>query len=93
MKHMLLLLLRAYKYFISPLLGQNCRFFPSCADYASESIAKHGGFKGAYLAANRLCKCHPWHTGGLDPVPEKFPFTRIRILSAKRHIIFKSLFK
>ena len=74
MKHMLLLLLRAYKYFISPLLGQNCRFFPSCADYASESIAKHGGLKGAVLASQRLCKCHPWHAGGWDPVPEKFFF-------------------
>ena len=71
---MLLLLLRAYKYFISPLLGQNCRFFPSCADYASESIAKHGGLKGAVLASQRLCKCHPWHAGGWDPVPEKFFF-------------------
>ena len=74
MKHLLLIFLRAYKYFISPLLGQNCRFFPSCADYAFESIAKHGGLKGSLLATKRLCKCHPWHAGGWDPVPEKFSF-------------------
>ena len=74
MKHLLLLLLSAYKYFISPLLGQNCRFFPSCADYAAQSIAKHGSLKGSLLATTRLCKCHPWHAGGLDPVPEKFSF-------------------
>jgi len=74
MKHLLLLLLRAYKYFISPLLGQNCRFFPSCADYAAQSIAKHGSLKGSLLATTRLCKCHPWHAGGLDPVPENFSF-------------------
>ena len=73
MKSLLLLLLRAYKLGISPLLGQNCRFYPSCSDYAAEAIREHGAVKGSVLAARRLCKCHPWHPGGLDPVPKKSP--------------------
>jgi putative membrane protein insertion efficiency factor len=69
MKHLLLLLLRGYKLAISPFLGQNCRFYPSCSDYAAQAIALHGPGRGSLLAARRLCKCHPWHPGGLDPVP------------------------
>ncbi len=70
MKSLLLLLLRAYKLGISPLLGQNCRFYPSCSDYAREAIVSHGAVKGSLLAGRRLCKCHPWHAGGFDPVPD-----------------------
>ncbi len=70
MKQPLLLLLRAYKLGISPFLGQNCRFYPSCSDYAAEAIRTHGALRGCALAARRLCKCHPWHAGGYDPVPE-----------------------
>ena len=70
MKTPLLLLLRAYKLGVSPYLGQNCRFYPSCSDYAAEAIRRHGAWKGSMLAGKRLCKCHPWHPGGLDPVPE-----------------------
>ncbi len=73
MKTLLLLLLRAYKLGISPFLGQNCRFYPSCSDYAAEAIREHGAAAGGLLAAKRLCKCHPWHPGGLDPVPQKSP--------------------
>ena len=69
MKHALLLLLRGYKLAISPYLGQNCRFHPSCSDYAAQAIDLHGPARGSLLAARRLCKCHPWHPGGLDPVP------------------------
>ena len=69
MKTLLLLLLRGYKLAISPLLGQNCRFYPSCSDYAAQAIDLHGPARGSLLAARRLCKCHPWHPGGLDPVP------------------------
>ena len=69
MKPVLLLLLRAYKLGISPFMGQNCRFYPSCSDYAAEAIRLHGAARGSLLAARRLCKCHPWHPGGLDPVP------------------------
>ena len=71
MKRLLLLLLRAYKLGISPFMGQNCRFYPSCSDYAAEAIRLHGPAPGSLLAARRLCKCHPWHPGGLDPVPVK----------------------
>jgi putative membrane protein insertion efficiency factor len=71
MKTLLLILLRAYKFGISPFLGQNCRFYPSCSDYATEAIREYGAGKGAALAVTRLCKCHPWHPGGLDPVPKK----------------------
>jgi len=71
MKTLLLLLLRAYQLGISPFLGQNCRFYPSCSSYAAEAIREHGAAKGSLLTARRLCKCHPWHPGGLDPVPKK----------------------
>jgi uncharacterized protein len=71
MKSVLLMLLRTYKLGISPYLGQNCRFYPSCSEYAAEAIRAHGAAKGSVLAAKRLCKCHPWHPGGLDPVPNK----------------------
>lgn len=69
MKSLLLLLLRAYKLCVSPFLGQNCRFYPSCSDYAQQAVATHGALRGGLLAGRRLCKCHPWHAGGLDPVP------------------------
>ncbi|MDY7539650.1 membrane protein insertion efficiency factor YidD [Undibacterium sp. 5I1] len=71
MKPLLLLLLRFYKLAISPMLGQNCRFYPSCSDYAAEAIREHGAAKGCLLAGKRVCKCHPWHPGGVDPVPQK----------------------
>jgi putative membrane protein insertion efficiency factor len=70
-KSVLLVLLRAYKLGISPFLGQNCRFLPSCSDYAAQAITEHGALKGGILAAKRLARCHPWHPGGLDPVPQR----------------------
>jgi putative membrane protein insertion efficiency factor len=69
MKKPLLLLIRAYQLGISPFLGQRCRFYPSCSSYAAEAITVHGALKGSLLATRRLCKCHPWHPGGCDPVP------------------------
>ncbi|MBA2689981.1 MAG: membrane protein insertion efficiency factor YidD [Burkholderiales bacterium] len=62
-------LIRGYRYLVSPWLGNNCRFLPSCSDYASEAIAKHGVLKGSWLAVGRLSRCHPWCDGGCDPVP------------------------
>jgi putative membrane protein insertion efficiency factor len=70
MKSLFLFLLRAYKLTISPFLGQNCRFYPSCSAYADIAIRRHGVIKGSVLAGKRLCKCHPWHAGGVDLVPE-----------------------
>ncbi|MDB5821468.1 MAG: rane protein insertion efficiency factor YidD [Herminiimonas sp.] len=72
-KTALLFLIRAYRLAISPYLGQNCRFYPSCSEYAAEAIREHGARKGSILAAKRLGKCHPWHPGGADPVPRKQP--------------------
>ena len=69
MKTLLLMLIRAYQYALRPLLGANCRFAPSCSDYAGEAIAKHGALKGSFLAGRRILCCHPYHPGGYDPVP------------------------
>ena len=69
MRAVTLALLRFYKRFISPLLPPMCRFEPTCSVYASEAIAKHGLFRGGWLAFKRLCRCHPFHAGGFDPVP------------------------
>jgi len=68
LQRVLLFLLRIYQLCISPLLGQNCRFYPSCSNYAMEAIREYGALKGCLMAAKRLCKCHPWHPGGFDPV-------------------------
>jgi putative membrane protein insertion efficiency factor len=69
MRALLLALLRAYQYAIRPLLGANCRVYPSCSDYAREAIERHGAGKGSWLTARRLARCHPYHPGGFDPVP------------------------
>jgi len=69
MKALLRALLRGYQYAIGPLLGANCRFYPSCSDYALEAIERHGAGRGAWLAMCRLARCHPYHPGGHDPVP------------------------
>lgn len=62
-------LIRGYQRFISPALPPSCRFYPSCSTYALEAVAKYGLLKGSYLAARRLMRCHPFHPGGVDPVP------------------------
>jgi putative membrane protein insertion efficiency factor len=69
MKPLLLLALRAYQYTFRPLFGANCRFYPSCSDYAREAIERHGAARGVWLAARRVARCHPYHPGGYDPVP------------------------
>ena len=69
MKVLLLFMLRAYQYAIRPMMGANCRFFPSCSDYAREAVERHGAAKGAWLAVRRVVRCHPYHPGGYDPVP------------------------
>ena len=69
MKAFLLALLRGYQYALRPMLGENCRFAPSCSDYARDAIARHGALKGAWLAVRRVVRCHPYHPGGYDPAP------------------------
>ncbi|MHB8427963.1 MAG: membrane protein insertion efficiency factor YidD [Acidiferrobacterales bacterium] len=69
MKKLFILLIRAYRYALSPLLGDHCRFHPSCSRYALDAIESHGVLRGGWLAARRLLRCNPWNPGGLDPVP------------------------
>jgi len=60
---------RAYKLTLSPWIGRQCRYLPTCSDYAAEALIEHGPLRGGWLAARRLCSCHPWGGSGLDPVP------------------------
>ena len=70
MKQILLFLIRLYRVAVSPLLGPHCRFYPSCSLYAAQAVESHGVFRGARLTISRICKCHPFHPGGYDPVPD-----------------------
>ncbi|PYK10605.1 MAG: membrane protein insertion efficiency factor YidD [Verrucomicrobia bacterium] len=69
MSRLLSLLIRSYRYSLSPLLGMHCRFHPSCSAYALEALERHGAARGVWLVLARLARCHPWHPGGHDPVP------------------------
>jgi len=69
MSRMLLMLIRLYRYSLSPFLGNRCRFLPSCSAYAEEAIQLHGPWRGSWLAAKRLLRCQPFCPGGFDPVP------------------------
>lgn len=62
--------LRFYRVAISPLLGSNCRYMPTCSSYAMEALTKHGAIKGTWLAARRIGRCHPWGGSGIDNVPD-----------------------
>ncbi|MGW8248492.1 MAG: membrane protein insertion efficiency factor YidD [Acidiferrobacterales bacterium] len=70
MRKLFLGLIRIYQLAISPYLGQNCRFYPTCSCYAHEAIDTHGVVRGTWLAIRRIGRCHPWNPGGYDPVPE-----------------------
>ncbi|MFR9805861.1 membrane protein insertion efficiency factor YidD [Pseudonocardia sp. RS010] len=64
---------RVYQRWISPALPPTCRFYPSCSAYALEAVQVHGAARGTWLAVRRLLRCHPWHPGGVDPVPPRAP--------------------
>lgn len=69
MRGLVLLLIRFYQRALSPLLGSNCRYYPSCSHYTYEAVEKYGAGKGTWMGLRRVFRCHPWHPGGYDPVP------------------------
>lgn len=72
------ILIRAYAYIVSPFLGQNCRFYPSCSCYAHQALEQHGFLKGMFLTLARIFKCHPWSRANMiDPVPKRFAWQDI----------------
>lgn len=73
MQQVLLLLIRGYRRFISPLFPPTCRYQPTCSQYAIEAITRFGAWKGSWLAIKRIARCHPFHPGGYDPVPSAEP--------------------
>lgn len=68
MKYVMIFMIKLYQKFISPLLGSNCRFLPTCSQYSIEAIQKYGAIKGGILSVKRISKCHPFHPGGYDPL-------------------------
>ncbi len=68
MKKLLILLIRFYRKWISPMMGPHCRFYPTCSQYALEAITKYGALKGGWMSLKRICRCNPWNPGGYDPV-------------------------
>ena len=71
MKTILKMIIKIYQKVISPLTPPSCRFYPTCSNYGLEAIDTHGAMKGSWLAVRRILKCHPFHEGGFDPVPDK----------------------
>ncbi|QDQ26876.1 membrane protein insertion efficiency factor YidD [Chitinimonas arctica] len=69
MSRLLILLFQLYRYTLRPILGANCRYTPSCSQYAIEAVRRHGAYRGGWLTIRRLCRCHPWGGHGHDPVP------------------------
>jgi putative membrane protein insertion efficiency factor len=70
MNNVLVFLIRAYRKTVSPFLPPSCIYSPTCSAYAEEALRKHGTARGLMLAVKRISRCHPWHSGGYDPVPE-----------------------
>jgi putative membrane protein insertion efficiency factor len=70
-KQCLILIIKTYQYFLSPLLGNHCRFYPSCSCYAIDALNSLDLFYGCYITLLRILRCHPWNQGGFDPIPER----------------------
>tara|TARA_B100001123_G_C15022229_1_gene911933 strand:+ start:461 stop:721 length:261 start_codon:yes stop_codon:yes gene_type:complete len=70
--NLLIIVIKLYKWFISPILKTNCRYLPTCSDYALEALSRHGVIKGGYLTIMRILHCHPLGGNGFDPVPKKY---------------------
>ena len=71
MRRLLILLIKAYRLLLSPWLGAHCRFPPTCSCYAITAIERFGALRGSVMMLRRLSRCHPWHPGGIDPVPDR----------------------
>jgi putative membrane protein insertion efficiency factor len=71
MRWFLIQSIKAYRYLLSPWLGAHCRFHPTCSCYAITAIERYGALRGSGMAVRRLLRCHPWHPGGIDPVPDE----------------------
>ena len=71
MKLVLIKLIKLYQRFVSPFISPCCRFHPTCSEYTATALSEHGVLKGVLLGFQRICRCHPFHEGGIDPVPEK----------------------
>ena len=71
MARLLIFLIRCYQRVLSPFIGNQCRFHPTCSRYAVEALQKHGALRGSWLAARRVTRCHPLNAGGIDPVPDR----------------------
>lgn len=76
MKHIIISIFRFYQKFISPLSPPSCRFYPTCSHYGVEALQKHGAIRGSILTVKRISKCHPFHEGGIDPVPDEWPLKK-----------------